>query len=222
MIEILPSILSADFAKLSNEVSDVEEDVDLIHVDVMDGHFVPEITIGASVVRAIDNANSISMDVHLMVKDPIHLLPSFLKAGADYISVHAEACTHLHRAVQMIREGGAKAGVALNPATPISSIEPILDDIDYLLIMTVDPGYGGQTFIRSMIEKIHNAHELIISKNLPILIEVDGGINKDTLPLCLKAGASMFVAGSAIFGQKNRHQAIKELLRSALPDGVHK
>lgn len=215
MIRILPSILSADFANLANEIHEVEQDVDLIHVDVMDGHFVPEITLGANVVCAIHRANSVSMDVHLMVDEPIHLLPSFLKAGAEWISVHAEACTHLHRAIQIIKEGGAKAGVALNPATPVTAIEPIISDIDYLLIMTVDPGYGGQTFIHSMINKIRQAHELISSRNLPVAIEVDGGINSETLPLCLKAGASMFVAGSAVFGNKDRHQAIEVLAASA-------
>ncbi|TGA97709.1 ribulose-phosphate 3-epimerase [Sporolactobacillus shoreae] len=218
MIKILPSILSADFARLADEIHEVEEDVDLIHVDVMDGHFVPEITLGAGAVHAIHQSNLVAMDVHLMVNEPIHLLPSFIKAGAEYISVHAEACTHLHRVVQLIKEGGVKAGVALNPATPVSAIEPILNDIDYLLIMTVNPGYGGQTFIYNMVNKIKQAHERIVSQNLPVTIEVDGGINSETLPLCLKAGASMFVAGSAVFGRKNRHQAIEELVRSA---GTH-
>lgn len=215
MIRVLPSILSADFAHLANEIHEVEKDVDVIHVDVMDGHFVPEITLGANVVQAVHQANSVSMDVHLMVDEPIHLLPSFLKAGASWISVHAEACTHLHRAIQIIKEGGAKAGVALNPATPVAAIEPIIGDIDYLLIMTVDPGYGGQTFIHSMVHKIHQAQELITSRNLPVAIEVDGGINSETLPLCFKAGASLFVAGSAVFGRKDRHQAIEELTASA-------
>jgi ribulose-phosphate 3-epimerase len=214
-MQILPSILAADIAKLAEEIHEIERDTDLIHVDVMDGHFVPEISAGASVVAAIKKTNHVSVDVHLMVEEPIHLLPSFLNAGADWISVHAEACKHLHRAVQIIKNGGAKAGVALNPGTPVSSIEPILSDIDYLLIMTVDPGYGGQVFLESMTEKISKAHKLIVSRNLPVAIEVDGGINSETLPVCRKAGASLFVAGSAIFGHKNRHLAIETLARSA-------
>ncbi|WP_010631565.1 ribulose-phosphate 3-epimerase [Sporolactobacillus vineae] len=215
MIQILPSILAADMARLAEEIHEVEQDTDFIHVDVMDGHFVPEIAMGAQVVAAVKQSCDVSVDAHLMVEEPIHLLPSFLNAGAEMISVHAEACRHLHRAVQIIKNGGAKAGVALNPATPVTAIEPILSDLDCLLIMTVDPGYGGQVFLETITEKIRKARRLIDSRNLPVVIEVDGGINAETLPVCRKAGASLFVAGSAIFGQTNRHLAIETLKQSA-------
>lgn len=214
MIRILPSILAADMAKLADEIHDVEQDADLLHVDVMDGHFVPEITIGAQAVAAVKRSCRIPVDVHLMVEEPIPLLPAFLNTGAEMISVHAEACKHLHRAVQIIRNGGAKAGVALNPATPVTAIEPILSDLDYLLIMTVDPGYGGQVFLKTMTKKIRQARQLIDAGKLSVAIEVDGGINSETLPVCQKAGASLFVAGSAIFGHKDRHQAIEALKQS--------
>lgn len=213
-MKILPSILAANFCRLSDEVHEVEKYADLIHVDVMDGHFVPNITMGANVVSALKQEHRVALDVHLMVDEPISLIPSFIKAGADMISVHAEACKHLHRAIATIKESGLKAGVVLNPATPVSAVEPVLSEIDYLLIMTVDPGFGGQTFIASMVEKIKKAHQLIADRQLPVEIEVDGGINSETLPVCFSAGASLFVAGSAIFGHKDRKSAILELLRS--------
>ncbi|MFT8312434.1 MAG: ribulose-phosphate 3-epimerase [Sporolactobacillus sp.] len=213
-MKILPSILSANFARLADEVRDVEKDVDLIHVDVMDGHFVPNITMGANVVHALKQETQVAQDVHLMVDEPIHLLPSFLDAGADMISVHYEACTHLHRAIQMIKDGGAKAGVVLNPSTPASALESIIKDVDYVLIMTVDPGFGGQRFLPSMIDKIKAVHEMIATSNLSVQIEVDGGVDAETLPLCFNAGATLFVAGSAIFTFADRHAAIEKLIRS--------
>ncbi|MCO7127881.1 ribulose-phosphate 3-epimerase [Sporolactobacillus shoreicorticis] len=213
-MKILPSILSANFAHLAGDVQEIEHDVDLIHVDVMDGHFVPNITIGAPVVKALKKETHVAQDVHLMVEEPAGLLTDFLEAGADMISVHVEACKHLHRAIQIIKDGGAKAGVVLNPSTPASALEAIVADVDYVLVMTVDPGFGGQTFIYSMIDKIKAVHELIISKKSSAVIEVDGGINAETLPLCLEAGASLFVAGSAVFNSKDRHAAIKALIQS--------
>lgn len=213
-MKILPSILSANFAALAEDVRDIENDVDLIHVDVMDGHFVPNITMGANVVQALKRETKVAQDVHLMVEEPVNLLPSFLEAGADMISVHIEACKHLHRAIQVIKDGGVKAGVVLNPSTPASSLTSIIKDVDYVLIMTVDPGFGGQRFIHSMVEKIQAVHEMITFLNLPVEIEVDGGINSETLPLCLKAGASLFVAGSAVFNSRDRHKAIEDLIQS--------
>ncbi|MCO7174925.1 ribulose-phosphate 3-epimerase [Sporolactobacillus kofuensis] len=214
-MKILPSILSANFARLAEDVQDIAKDVDMIHVDVMDGHFVPNITMGANVVQALKKETTVAQDVHLMVEEPIDLLPSFLEAGADMISVHIEACKHLHRAIQIIKDGGAKAGVVLNPSTPVSSLASIIKDIDYVLIMTVDPGFGGQSFIYSMIDKIKAVHDMILSMNLSVEIEVDGGINPETLPLCLQAGASLFVAGSAVFNCSDRHQAIQDLIQSS-------
>lgn len=214
-MKILPSILSADFAHLAEEVHDVEKDVDTIHVDVMDGHFVPNITMGANVVQALKKETAASLDVHLMVEEPLPFLSSFLEAGADMVSVHAEACTHLHRAIEFIRGGGAKAGVVLNPGTPASAIRSIIQDVDYVLIMTVDPGFGGQRFIASMISKIGEVREMINRNHLSVQIEVDGGINTETLPLCVKAGAAWIVAGSAVFGKPDRHKAIEALVQSA-------
>lgn len=211
-MRLAPSILSANAAHLAREVHDVERaGIDLIHFDVMDGHFVPNITFGANVVAALKKETAMDIDVHLMVDEPDHLISSFINAGADMISVHAEACRHLHRTIQLIKDGGVQAGVVLNPATPFSQIKPVLPDLDYILIMTVDPGFGGQTFIDSMLQKIHEAKLFIEAEQLNIDIEVDGGINKQTLPLCLKAGASIIVAGSAVFGQKNRLEAIHTL-----------
>jgi ribulose-phosphate 3-epimerase len=215
-MKILPSILSADFAHLADEVRDIEKDVELIHVDVMDGHFVPNITMGANVVSALKKETKVAQDVHLMVEEPIPLLPLFIEAGADMISVHIEACTHLHRAIQMIKDGGARAGVVVNPSTPASALESIIKDVDYVLIMTVDPGFGGQRFLPSMIDKIKAVRELIDGSDLPVQIEVDGGIDAETLPLCYNAGASLFVAGSAIFPFEDRHAAIEKLTQSVL------
>ncbi|WP_332237380.1 ribulose-phosphate 3-epimerase [Sporolactobacillus sp. KGMB 08714] len=214
-MRLAPSILSANAAHLAREVHDVEHmGIDLIHFDVMDGHYVPNITFGANVVAALKKETTLDIDVHLMVKEPDHLIPSFLSAGADMISVHAEACRHLHRTIQLVKDGGVKAGIALNPATPFSQIKPVLSDLDYILIMTVDPGFGGQTFINSMLQKIREVKSFIDAGKLKIDIEVDGGINKLTLPPCLKAGASIIVAGSAIFGQRNRLEAIHTLTRA--------
>ncbi|WP_027408178.1 ribulose-phosphate 3-epimerase [Anoxybacteroides tepidamans] len=215
MIKIAPSILSADFAKLGDEIRDVEQGgADYIHVDVMDGHFVPNITIGPLVVEAIRPITKLPLDVHLMIEHPDRYIPAFAKAGADYLSVHVEACPHLHRTVHLIKECGVKAGVVLNPHTPVEMIEHIIDDVDLVLLMTVNPGFGGQKFIHSVLPKIRQVAQLAQKRNLSLEIEVDGGVNVETARLCIEAGANVLVAGSAIYGQADRKAAI-EAIRGA-------
>jgi ribulose-phosphate 3-epimerase len=200
MALIAPSILSADFTCLGKELSDVETaGADWIHIDVMDGCFVPNITYGPIIVKACRQATSLPLDVHLMIEKPELRIPDFAKAGADYISVHAETCPHLHRTLQLIKEHGIKAGVALNPATPLSAIEYVVDQLDFVLIMSVNPGFGGQKFIGSSIKKIQSLIQLLDQHNAKALIQVDGGINADTINTVARAGAGCFVAGSAIF-----------------------
>lgn len=194
------SILSADFGKLAEEVRAVEAaGTDWIHVDVMDGQFVPNITMGPAVVRAIRNATVLPLDVHLMIEKPERYVKAFVDAGADWLGVHAEACTHLHRVVQNIRELGAKPVVALNPATPLAMIETILPDIDMVLLMTVNPGFGGQEFIRGTLPKIRQCRRMINEAGLSTLLEVDGGVNEKTAGELAEAGVDAFVAGSAVF-----------------------
>lgn len=212
MIKIAPSILSADFAKLGAEIKDVENGgADYIHVDVMDGHFVPNITIGPLIVNAIRPTTKLPLDVHLMIENPDLYIPEFAKAGADIITVHVEACKHLHRTLHLIKETGVKAGVVLNPATPINTIIHILDDIDMVLFMTVNPGFGGQKFIHSVLPKIKTAASMINERGLDIEIEVDGGVNPETAKLCIEAGANVLVAGSAVFNQEDRKKAIEAI-----------
>ncbi len=212
MIKIAPSILSADFAKLGEEIKDVENGgADYIHVDVMDGHFVPNITIGPLIVNAIRPTTKLPLDVHLMIENPDLYIPEFAKAGADIITVHVEACKHLHRTLHLIKDHGVKAGVVLNPATPVTMIEHILDDIDMVLFMTVNPGFGGQKFIHSVLPKIKTAAGMIHERGLNIEIEVDGGVNPETAKLCIEAGANVLVAGSAVFNKDDRKKAIEAI-----------
>ncbi|MFB9762257.1 ribulose-phosphate 3-epimerase [Ectobacillus funiculus] len=210
MIKIAPSILSADFARLGEEIKDVEKGgADYIHVDVMDGHFVPNITIGPLIVEAIRPITSLTLDVHLMIEQPDRYIPEFAKAGADIITVHVEACPHLHRTIQLIRSFGIKAGVVLNPHTPVSTIQHVLEDIDMVLLMTVNPGFGGQSFIHAVLPKIQEVSRMVRERGLQVDIEVDGGVNAETARLCVEAGANVLVAGSAIYNEKDRAQAIR-------------
>ncbi|EPZ39287.1 pentose-5-phosphate-3-epimerase [Anoxybacillus ayderensis] len=212
MIKIAPSILSANFAKLGEEIVDVERGgADYIHVDVMDGHFVPNITIGPLIVEAIRPVTTLPLDVHLMIEQPDRYIPTFAKAGADYLTVHVEACPHLHRTIHLIKEHGVKAGVALNPHTPISMIEHLIEDLDLVLFMTVNPGFGGQSFIPTVLPKIHAFSTLVRERGVSVEIEVDGGIHAETAKLCVQAGANVLVAGSAIYNQADRAQAIRAI-----------
>lgn len=212
MIKIAPSILSANFARLEDEIKDVERGgADYIHVDVMDGHFVPNITIGPLVVEAIRPVTKLPLDVHLMIENPDQYIGEFAKAGADILTVHVEACTHLHRTIQQIKANSMKAGVVLNPHTPVSMIQHIIEDIDLILLMTVNPGFGGQSFIHSVLPKIKQVANIIEEKKLQIEIEVDGGVTHETAKLCIEAGANVLVAGSAIYNQKDRSQAIAKI-----------
>ncbi len=218
MKKIAPSILSADFSRLGEEILAVEDaGADLIHVDVMDGHFVPNITIGPPVVASIKKTARVPLDVHLMIDDPDRYIQSFADAGSDIITVHAEATAHLHRTVHLIREAGAKAGVSINPATPLVDIEQVIGDIDLLLIMTVNPGFGGQEFIESMLPKIREARDMIDRISPDILLEVDGGITLQNIGAVKEAGADIFVAGSSIFLSEDYGQTIKEM-RAILGD----
>lgn len=212
MVKIAPSILSANFAKLGEEIKDVERGgADYIHVDVMDGHFVPNITIGPLIVDVIRPVTDLPLDVHLMIEAPDRYVEAFAKAGADYITVHVEACPHLHRTIQLIKSFGVKAGVVLNPATPVSSIKHIIEDIDLVLLMTVNPGFGGQKFIHAVLPKIREVKEMANAMNPELEIEIDGGVNEETAKLCIEHGATVLVAGSAIYNESDRALAIKKL-----------
>jgi ribulose-phosphate 3-epimerase len=198
---IAPSILSADFSRLGEEIAAVEAaGADWVHIDVMDGRFVPNITLGPGLIASIRKTTKLPFDVHLMIENPERYIDSFAEAGSDWITVHAEATVHLHRTVAMIREKGLKAGVSLNPATPLCLVEPILPDIDLLLIMTVNPGFGGQTFIGGMLPKIAAARRMIDQIAPEILLEVDGGVTLKNIRTVADAGADVLVAGSAVFG----------------------
>ena len=209
---IAPSILSADFSRLGEEVKAVERvGADWIHVDVMDGHFVPNITIGPLVVEAVKRVTELPLDVHLMIEDPDQYLEDFARAGSTLMTVQVEACVHVHRTIQAIKALDVKAGVALNPATPLSTIEWILEDVDLVLIMSVNPGFGGQKFIPQALQKIRDLKAMIRAKNPNVLIEVDGGINQETIQSAADAGADVFVAGSAIFGSSDYGKAVRKL-----------
>lgn len=216
MIKIAPSILSADFARLGEEIKDVENGgADYIHVDVMDGHFVPNITIGPLIVEAIRPVTSLPLDVHLMISNPDQYIEAFAKAGADIITVHAEACPHLHRTIQLIRSFGVKAGVVLNPSTPADTLQYVIRDIDMVLLMTVNPGFGGQSFIEAVVPKIRRVREMIVEAGVTVDIEVDGGVNTETAKKCAEAGANVLVAGSAIYNEKDRGTAIQAIRAAA-------
>lgn len=212
MIKIAPSILSADFSRLGEEILSVEQaGADLIHVDVMDGHFVPNITIGPLVVESIRPTTTLPLDVHLMIENPDNYIESFVKSGADIISVHAESVNHLHRSVHLIKNLGAKAAVAINPATPLNVLDYVLQDLDMILLMTVNPGFGGQAFIPAITLKIKTLKKMIDVRGLNIDIQVDGGINDKTSKIVTEAGANILVAGSYVFGNENRGEAISAL-----------
>jgi len=201
MKKIAPSILSADFTKLGEEIQAVEKaGADWIHIDVMDGRFVPNITYGPIVVEACKRATALPLDVHLMIKKPDNMIPAFIKAGADFICVHYEACTHLNRTIQMIREAGVGAAVALNPASPVAALEYIQENLDFVLVMSVNPGFGGQKFIPNSLERIRKLKGMIQERGLQTLVQIDGGVNSDTIAEISEAGTDVFVAGSAIFG----------------------
>jgi len=209
---IAPSILSADFSRLGEEIRTVEAaGADWIHIDVMDGHFVPNITMGPLVVEAVRRLTKLPLDVHLMIETPDRYIADFARAGADLIAVQVETCVHLHRSVQLIREAGVRPGVALNPATPLATIEWILADVDFVLVMSVNPGFGGQQFIPSSLEKIAQLRMMIQTRGLSTLIQVDGGVNAGTIAAVAAAGADVFVAGSAIFGSPDYAATIASL-----------
>ena len=221
-IRIAPSILSANFAALGEEIRKVEDaGAHLIHVDVMDGHFVPNITIGPPVVESIRKVTKLPLDVHLMISDPDKYIPAFVEAGADTLTVHAEATVHLDRTLNFIRSQKAGVGVSINPATPISMVEQVLELADMLLIMTVNPGFGGQKFIRYTLEKVRHARQIIENRRYRCMIEVDGGIDDETLPDVIRAGADVLVAGSAIFHASDPARKVKEMLEIAASVGYH-
>jgi len=215
-IIIAPSILSADFTELGREIKAVVDGgADVIHIDVMDGHFVPNITIGPLVVEAASRATDKPLDVHLMISNPDDYIEKFVTAGADWLTVHVEACTHLQRTVSRIRESGLKAGVVLNPATPLQTLDYILEDVDLVMIMSVNPGFGGQSFIPATLDKIRKLRSMIDERGLDVGIEVDGGVSPKTIGKIAQAGANIFVAGSAIYGCDDYGPVIDELRREA-------
>ncbi len=212
MIKVAPSILSADFRNIEKELKKVESSgADLIHLDVMDGHFVPNITFGPMIVRDINRSTELPLDVHLMIENPDSYLEVFVQAGADYLTVSIEACRHLHRTLSRIRELNVKVGCALNPATPFELVKPVMKKLDLLLIMTVNPGFGGQKFIPEILPKIKEAKEFIIKNDLKTEIEVDGGINPKTAQSVIQNGATVLVAGDAIFKSRDYKEVIREL-----------
>ncbi len=219
MIKLAPSLLSADFSKLADEIASVEQGADVLHLDVMDGHFVPNLTIGPAIVKACRKHSQLKFDCHLMIEQPQLYIGSFLDAGADMISIHFEAEAHLQRGLQLIRDGGAKAGIAINPATPAEALSTAIEFCDFVLVMTVNPGFGGQKFIEPVVPKIRHISQMVRERGLPVEIEVDGGIDETTAPLVVAAGARILVAGSAIFGKPDRGAAM-EAIRTSVSSHV--
>jgi ribulose-phosphate 3-epimerase len=216
MILLAPSILSADGSRLYEEIVSVEKaGADWIHIDVMDGHFVPNITMGPAIISALRKTTKLPFDVHLMIENPENYIESFAKAGADIITVHVEAANHLHRTIDLIKKAGKKAGVSLNPATPLTQIEEILPDVDLLLIMSVNPGFGGQKFIKTVLPKISKARQMLNSLPNKPLLEVDGGVNLQNIGEITKAGADVLVAGASVFGADNYAETIHALKTAA-------
>ena len=211
---IAPSILSADFTRLGQEIQAVEDaGADWIHIDVMDGHFVPNITMGPLVVEAVRRSTRLPLDVHLMIENADRYIPDFIKAGADLVAVQVEACVHLNRSIQLIRECGARPGVVLNPATPLESLTWVLEDVDFIMLMSVNPGFGGQQFIPNTLDRIRQLREVLNARGLNPLIEIDGGVNAGTIAAIAAAGVDVFVAGSAIFGSPDYRATIAEFRR---------
>jgi len=216
LIELAPSILSADFGHLAQHVQAVTEGgATLLHVDVMDGHFVPNITIGPPVVASLRKATELPLDVHLMIENPDQYISAFVDAGADWISVHQEACVHLNRTLDHIRSQGANPGVVINPATPVHTLEEVLDMVDHVLVMSVNPGFGGQKFIPQSLDKVRKLAMMRTARNASFRIEIDGGISPDTIGEAVRAGVEILVAGNAVFGQGNPRENTQRLLKLA-------
>ena len=216
MVEIAPSILSADFTRLGEEVAAAERGgATIIHVDVMDGHFVPNITVGLPVVRSLARATRLPLDTHLMISEPGRYAEQFVEAGARMVSVHIEVDAHIHRTLTSIRKAGGQAGIVINPATPLSALDEALQFADYVLVMSVNPGFGGQQFIPTSVEKIRRLSQTIRERGLPVRVEVDGGVDKENIGRLAAAGAEIFVAGTSVYGQGDPTRAVRELLNAA-------
>ena len=216
MIELAPSILSADFARLGEQVNQaIEAGATLLHLDVMDGHFVPNLTIGPPVVASVRKVTDVPLDCHLMIENPDQMIPAFIDAGADWVSVHQEACVHLHRTLELLRSKGAKPGVVINPATPVHTLGEVLGMVDYVLVMSVNPGFGGQKFIPRSLDKIRKLVTMRNANGHHFRIEVDGGVGPDTVGDVVRAGAELLVAGNAVFGKGEIASNVRQLLKLA-------
>ncbi|MDQ2843597.1 MAG: ribulose-phosphate 3-epimerase [Acidobacteriota bacterium] len=216
MIQIVPSIFAADFTRLGEEIRRVEDaGVEMLHVDIMDGHFVPNFTMGTPITESIRRFSRVKLDHHLMIEDPDTYAPVFIKAGADCVSVHYEVCRNLNRTLHMIQDHGAKAGVVLNPATPVFLLEDVLDIVDYVLVMSVNPGYGGQKFIPKSLDKVRHLVELRSERHLDFAIEIDGGVGLENITSVARAGVDWVVAGSSVFGARDAAQAVRDMQQSA-------